>query len=119
MPQTIVETKFYHFDQNNSGGSFEVNDKVAHNVIIEAINPQHANQIAEGIGIYFDGCESGMDCSCCGDRWPRASDYDAAETPTIYGKPIEERREIFCRVGEPYCHVYYLNGDKKTYVKEK
>ena len=119
MPQATVETKFYSFRQNNSGGSFEVNDTIAHNVIIEAINPQHANQIAEDIGIYFDGCQSGADCECCGDRWCRTDKYDATETPSIYGEPIENRSEIFCAVGEPYCHVYYLNGEKKTYVKEK
>ena len=118
MPQATVETKFYHFRQNNSGGVFEANDTVAHNVIIEAVCPEHANSLAKNIGLYFDGCESGMDCDCCGDRWYRADGDDATETPTIYREPIEKRREIFCRVGEPYCHVYYLNGDKKTYVKE-
>jgi hypothetical protein len=49
-------TKFYEFDQNNSGGSFVVNDKVCHRVIIDK---------AETLGIHFDGWG---DCSCCGNR---------------------------------------------------
>ena len=55
---------FYDFWQNNSGGKFIINDKVAPIVWIEARNASEANAIAESIGIIFDeGCE------CCGDRW--------------------------------------------------
>lgn len=63
---------FYEFNQNNSGGSFEVNDKVCHRVIIEATDATEANYLAERLGIYFNGCDRGMDCSCCGDRWSEA-----------------------------------------------
>jgi hypothetical protein len=117
MPQTIVNTKFYHFDQNNSGGSFIVNEKVAHSVFIEAISADHANQIAEDIGIYFNGCDIGADCECCGDRWTHASEYDAEESPMIYGQPIENHREMFCNEGEVYCYVYYIDGTVKSYAK--
>lgn len=81
--------KWYNFHQNNSGGSFTVNDKIDINVIIQAKSPKEANSLAEEIGIYFDGCEKGMDCDCCGDRWHRADKYDESKTPSIYGKPIE------------------------------
>jgi hypothetical protein len=110
MPEITVKTKFYSFHQNNSGGSFITDDKVAEYVIIEALNASHANQIAEDIGIYFNGCEDGYDCECCGDRWYEASEYDAKESPMIYADPIEEYKPIFCNEGEVYCYVYYMSG---------
>jgi hypothetical protein len=61
--------KFYEFKQNNSGGSFDVNDKLTNHVIIQANSESEAIQKAENMGVYFDGCEKGMDCECCGDRW--------------------------------------------------
>jgi hypothetical protein len=60
---------FYEFDQNNSGGSFDVNEKLCHRLVIEADTYQEAENIAENFGVYFDGCDKGIDCSCCGDRW--------------------------------------------------
>ena len=75
--------KFYFFDQNNSGGSFVVDDKLCHRVIIEASNVDEAIDIAENMGIYFDGCSTGNDCECCGDRWYRP--YDGHEYPYAYG----------------------------------
>lgn len=60
---------FYEFTQNNTGGVFEINDKVCHRLFIEANSADEANEIAKGLGVYFDGCSKGLDCSCCGDRW--------------------------------------------------
>jgi len=68
---TRKNLKFFEFNQNNSGGGFDTDDKVCHRVIIEAKDSDEASDIAEGLGIYFNGCESGMDCECCGDRWYR------------------------------------------------
>jgi hypothetical protein len=65
----MKNTKFYEFSQNNSGGHFDVDENVCHRVIIEATNERHSISIAKEIGIYFDGCAIGVDCSCCGDRW--------------------------------------------------
>jgi len=64
-----MERKFYEFCQNNSGGNFHVDDKICHRLFIEAKNSFEANAIAEDLGIYFDGVENDIDCSCCGDRW--------------------------------------------------
>jgi len=61
--------EFFEFNQNNSGGSFTTNDKLCHRLFIEAGDADEANIIAENLGCYWDGCESGNDCSCCGDRW--------------------------------------------------
>ncbi|MGZ0151897.1 DUF7296 family protein [Kribbella sp. WER1] len=68
---------FYNFRQNNSGGRFLV---PAINVTVEADTPYEANRIAQEHGVYFDGCESGMDCDCCGDRWFPTAAYNAKET---------------------------------------
>ena len=72
--------KFYEYDQNNSGGRFR---GPAYKVYIEAPSAKVADSIAESQGLYFDGCERGEDCDCCGDRWDRASesDYRASESP--------------------------------------
>ncbi len=65
---------FYQYDQNNSDGYFETNEKISYVVIIEADDSYSADSIAEGLGIYFDGVEEGIDCECCGDRWSRADE---------------------------------------------
>lgn len=80
--------KYYTYDQNNSGGSFDFDDKagISTKVIIQADDPKHADYRAQRIGLYFDG--SG-DCSCCGDRWS-AQDYgwgahdSGTDEPEIY-----------------------------------
>jgi hypothetical protein len=66
-----LETKFYEFNQNNSGGSFDVDENVCHRVIIEAIDTNHARSIFEPM---IENQSSS--CPCCGDRW---SDYEPDE----------------------------------------
>jgi hypothetical protein len=88
------KSKFYVFNQNNSGGSFESNDKLCHRVIIEADNVDDAVRIAENMGIYFNGCDEGMDCPCCGDRWyppyeewkPAYGTFKKEEAESLAGK---------------------------------
>lgn len=63
---------FYEYSQNNSGGGFDVDDRVCHRIVIEAHSGDEADSIAESLGVYFDGCEKGIDCDCCGDRWSRS-----------------------------------------------
>lgn len=66
-----LETNFYEFTQNNSGGSFDVDENVCHRVIIEAIDDKHAQSIFEPMIENQSGS-----CPCCGDRW---SSYDSDE----------------------------------------
>lgn len=106
---------FYHYTQNNSGGSFVIDQDLAHHVIIEAHSVEDANERAESIGLYFDGCETGVDCDCCGDRWYRQTSWDdGTEFPMIYGQTPELYRDVFAPGGGPYCHIYYLDGLKRT-----
>ncbi len=76
---------FYTYSQNNTHGVF----KGPEYVIVEADNPSESDEIAQReCSLYFDGVASGIDCSCCGDRW--YSPYeDGTEKPEIYGKPAE------------------------------
>ncbi len=75
--------KFYELSQNNSGGSFDVNDKLCHRLFIEAESEKAALEIAEDLGCYWNGVDDGMDCECCGDRWYRsASELDLEEMNT-------------------------------------
>lgn len=78
---------FYHYSQNNSGGTF-IFDKekgITHHVVIEASDATHADQRAIELGIYFNGCDDGTDCDCCGDRWYNASEPGDKE-PVGYGE---------------------------------
>jgi len=77
---------FYHYSQNNSGGSFvfRPKDGISHHVIIEANTERQANSLAEGIGLYFDG---EGDCNCCGNRWSEF--YGEADAiPQVYGEAV-------------------------------
>jgi hypothetical protein len=105
---------FYCFDQNNSGGSFHEDDRVCQHVIIEADSAGQANELAEDLGIYFDGCDQGIDCSCCGDRWYPAWD-DGDQEPNIYGKDPAAYKPTFSSAGAVYCRVFYQDGLIKEY----
>ena len=116
-----LSTKWYTFTQNNSGGSFEhfAEDGIGYAVIIEAVDADHANARAKRIGLYFNGCASGRDCSCCGDRWHEASGYDAEDTPQLYGKslaPIEDGEQPMINWGIP-SYMHRIGGEFRV-VKE-
>lgn len=72
---------YFHFHQNNSGGCFTIDDKrgLGPEVWIEADDLAQAESRAEGVGIYFNGVESGDDCPCCGDRWSAPWDDPVSE----------------------------------------
>jgi len=108
---------FYHYSQNNSGGSFT---SPAIHVIIEAKSAREANDKAESIGLYFNGVFEGFDCDCCGDRWSTA--YDGDEKPDIYGQsPFEyvSKYGSWATDKIPFAVIHYLDGTVKTIEKEK
>lgn len=112
---------FFHFSQNNSGGSFDFDEDrgITHHVVIEAKSKDHASAIAQDIGIYFDGVRKGMDCGCCGDRWyePYA---DGDDTPKVYGKSPETYDSMFMWMdeGKEIC-VHYLDGRMEWFGPKK
>lgn len=103
---------FYSYHQNNSGGSFQIDDKVTTYVIIEADTANEANEVAEGVGLYFDGYG---DCECCGSRWSSAWSGDGTAEPEIYGAPANEYKSTWVEEGEPSVYVYYKDGRKESY----
>ena len=111
-------TRFFNFNQNNTGGSFDEDEDLDTEVIIEAYDPEDVNNRAREIGIYFDGCSDGRDCGCCGDRWYPVSDNDkGTKKPEIYSKDITKLYKGSYRES---CIVYYVNGKKKKVIfKEK
>jgi hypothetical protein len=60
---------FYTFRQNNVRGLWH--PKLPRYLVIEAINAEKANRIAEDYGLDFDDF-----CPCCGHRWKHTTDYD-------------------------------------------
>jgi hypothetical protein len=101
--------KFFCFNQNNSGGTYDRGDNVSEYVIVEANDAAHANDRAEAIGIYFDGVEDGRDCPCCGNRWYRMYDGEGEDVPTVYGEPVSQGDWT----GQ--CIVHYIDGRKERY----
>ena len=109
---------WYEFNQNNSGGRFIVDDKVCHRVFVEADSAMDANDIAVNLGIYFDGCEDGRDCDCCGDRWCAQDEGNGMEFPIDYGKEgVFEDIESYAQYltahfgwTTPDARLYYADG---------
>ena len=89
--------KWFEFGQNNSGGTWDVSDKLCHRVFIEAESPTAATDIAEELGIYFDGCTKGLDCDCCGDRWSPLWSNDGKTFPFAYSTFDKETAEKFAK----------------------
>lgn len=90
-------SRFFHFSQNNSGGSFSFveSEGITHHVVIEAKDAEDANITAIMKGLYFDGCDNGTDCSCCGDRWSRVGQWGEEpgdEVPSVYGEPLGSKK---------------------------
>lgn len=124
---------FFNYNQNNSYGTFDFNKEngITHHVIIEADNNAEADSLAQEIGIYFEGIDREIDCSCCGNRWDRASDYNKSESPSVYGLKLDreiapkiivdnKRSVLFKWMGDdPEIFVHYKDGSKIAfYIKE-
>ena len=64
----------FAFYQNNPGGCYQLG--MPGILFVRAKDHNDANSKAMAEGVYFDGVDSGIDCSCCGDRWDRCDAYD-------------------------------------------
>ncbi len=117
--------RFFSFCQNNSGGRFTCNDKLCHNIIIEAHNYDEARLKALGLGVYFDGCSLGIDCSCCGDRWYDYEDIiDVDKMSKYYKQKFNNIEQYAQRMANEYgwtspdYRIYYYNGEIKEIFKK-
>ena len=107
---------WYQFSQNNSGGSFVVDDKLCCELYIEAQNTDEANTIAERLGVYFDGVEQGLDCECCGDRWYPGHKVELPYT-TADKRVLEDivsyvqyLVDTYGRLATPDARIFYHDG---------
>jgi hypothetical protein len=98
-------SKFYTFNQNNSGGFFEGPEYL----IVEANSATEANSIAqEYCDVYFNGVNDGIDCDCCGDRWYPVYESDGSDVPSIYGNTDLTGRDVTVRSATGYiCETRY------------
>jgi len=108
---------FYEFMQNNSGGSFDIDEEkgITHHVVIEADDKDNAVFKAEQIGLYFDGVGYGADCYCCGDRW-NSEPYCESTKPTYYGEELTvdnfKKQTKWMKSGFELC-IHYADGRKE------
>lgn len=116
--------KWFEFSQNNTGGSFDVDDNVCHRLFIEAVDEETASSIAETKGVYFDGVDEGRDCPCCGDRW--SSYYNEVKFPVDYGSgkvfnTVEEYAQYLADDygwTTPDARIFYQDGSVKEIFKK-
>lgn len=109
-------SKFWDIWQNNSGGSFHFDEAagITHFVVVEANDVYHATARAEEIGLYWNGCDAGRDCSCCGDRWSEPYGKGTDE-PMVYGKPVAKATGFkWMKEGKETC-VHYLDGRREWF----
>lgn len=111
---------FYEFNQNNSGGSFDVTDTLCHRLLIQADNEKDAILVAESLGCYWNGCDSGTDCDCCGDRWSKDFIDEIPESDIKYDDIVFQNVEQYAQhfANEygwttPDCRIFYKNGKVK------
>lgn len=108
--------QFFTFKQNNSGGSFDhdADAGIGYAVIVEADDAQDASRRAKAIGLYFNGCDDGRDCQCCGDRWYPES--EGTDEPELYGevlRPAEAGRQPRIERRIPL-YIHYADGTIKA-----
>lgn len=130
VPITMAPKLFwFEYRQNNSGGRFITDDDVAKYVLIQETDAGPANHKAEQVGIYFDGCNQGWDCDCCGDRWNEVgdplddfstSDYKNNWTRKVHDNVIDYAKAIaagdtFSHKGENSVIVYFADGHKEIF----
>lgn len=103
-----IETKFFTFPQNNSGGYYIINDDVSEYLIIEAQNASEAIHKMEYITEDYS-----QYCPCCGTRWSywMVEDSNGDEEPMIYDRNIRDAEENI-RGNKPRVIVHYYDGTK-------
>lgn len=116
---------WYEFNQNNSGGSFTVDDQVCHVLYIEADSVNEANHKAIDKGVYFNGFENGIDCYCCGDRWDQGEplEFPLVYSPELSFQNIEELAD-YLSIGSNMSLTYiarffYADGTVKEISRKK
>ena len=111
---------FYELTQNNSGGYFDVDDRICHRLFIEADSANGANEKAEELGCYWEGVYKGFDCPCCGDRWYMCNENDVLAYDKFAN--IEEYAQYIANNygwTTPDVRIYYKDGTVKEIFTER
>lgn len=105
--ERTINTKFFTFSQNNSGGYFIINDDVASYLIIEAQTADEAvNKMNDITADYSEYC------SCCGKRWSDwMYDDDGTDEPMVYDTKVKEKSPG--RIFGGSTIIYYYDGTKE------
>lgn len=111
--ERIINTKFFTFSQNNSGGYFIINDDVALYLIIEAQTADEAvNKMNDITADYSEYC------SCCGERWSDwMHDDDGTDEPMVYDTKVKEKSPE--RIFSGSTIIYYYDGAKEKLWYDK
>lgn len=106
-----IETKFFTFHQNNSGGYFITDDEhgICETVIIEAVSANEAWNKLNKIGENVPNMHSF--CSCCGKRWHYCYD-EGTDQPEIWGESVETAKASTFR---NKTFVHYFDGTIKVF----
>ncbi len=102
------DLKWWHFDQNNSGGYFILNEDVLEDVFIQAGSKEEASSKAEEIFSDYSSF-----CECCGERWSTWVYSEGTDVPMFYQTPITESTGGMFHHN---CVLYFANGDRKYYT---
>lgn len=101
-----IETKFYTFSQNNSGGYFIENDDVATYLIIEAQSEEEAVSKMQNITAEYSDF-----CICCGERWSDYAIDSGTEKPLVFGKDVKKDNPV--RSDSSSTIIHYYDGTKE------
>jgi hypothetical protein len=104
LTNNVVGSKWYEFDQNNSGGYFHKDDFVSELVYVQAMNSDQAMDIMHGL---IDKSDSWGYCECCGERW-NFYGVEGYDVPMHYGKEVAKGVDLFSIDG--YILFHGLNG---------
>ena len=112
---------YYVMRQYPNRGEYEINANVASIVVIQTHDPLKANFIALSKGIYFDGIEKGIDCSCCDDRWkPFTSRSRGHNMPMVEHVPLLTYLDDWISSdmlqgcpSHTLAYIYYSDGEKE------
>ena len=109
----VVNLKWYTYHQNNSGGSFDIDRDVDQKVIIQASSASEADDLAQRIGIYFNGVDDGIDCDCCGDRWyPSSWNDEGTNEPEVYGEVVVWSPDMVTTTGHVKVYPYSVINNR-------
>ena len=118
FPLGSGDVKYYDFNQNNSGGRYKIDENTGQNTIIAARDMSEANERAERLGIYFNGCRDGMDCDCCGDRWSEQYSESKDVEPLVYGSDPTSYLTKDSWGFHDKIVVHHADGTRETFTKK-